>query len=313
MRVTFEEYAERLRDGTTVVVAHDVRALSSLSPEQSKALASLWLSIALPQRRKLVHLMDELAEDNVELDFNSVFKIALNDTDDEVRRCAAEGLWEDEEVATADRLVKVLRSDPAPDVRAAAATSLGHFMYRLELDDLDERTGGEVKQALYAAYDDQAETLDVRRRALESISYLSDERAHAVIAQAYADRTQKMRASALFAMGRSSDRRWLPAVLSELQSASAEMRFEAARASGELEDEHAVPMLAKLIGDTDREVRIAAIDAMGQIGGEQAKRVLRTVLEGTDEVLAEAAQAAIEAMEINEDIFSVPGADVNEN
>ena len=55
--------------------------------------------------------------------------IASLDVLPEVRRLAIEGLWEDERLDLMRRLITLLESDPSDMVRAAAATSLGRYVY----------------------------------------------------------------------------------------------------------------------------------------------------------------------------------------
>lgn len=302
----------RLRDPSSHIAAADLRALSALTPAQLRGLAPVWPKIAVAQRRKLVRLMCELAEDNVELDYNDIMAMAVRDPDEEVRRAAVEGLWEDERASTALALVGVLRGDPVPAVRSAAATSLAHFVALFELRDLDEASGRQIVDALYEVIDNPAEPLDVRRRAVEAIGYLSEQRAVDIIAHAYSDPNPKMKVSAVFGMGRSSDRRWLGAVLAGLRSPSPEMRFEAARASGELEDEAAVPALINLLSDADREVCLAAVTSLGQIGGQLAKEALTRVAAGPDPELATAAEEALDEMQILEDPRRFRAVDADE-
>ena len=111
-----------------------------------------------------------------------------------------------------------------------------------------------------------------------------------------------MQVSAIFAMGRNADERWLPTVITELDNPSNEIRFEACRACGELEAKDAVGKLIELIEyDVDLEIQEMAIWALGRIGGNLAREALEACLEHDQEVLALAAEAALEELNIFDD------------
>ena len=96
----------------------------------------------------------------------------------------------------------------------------------------------------------------MRRRAVESISYINDDPVRRIIDRAYSDSDPHMRESAVFAMGRSADIIWADTVLAELQSKSPAMRYEAARATGELQLKRAVPALTKMAEEDDPDLQI---------------------------------------------------------
>jgi hypothetical protein len=148
--------------------------------------------------------------------------------------------------------------------------------------------------------------VEVRRRAVESIAYLSDERVREIIEAAYYDDDERMRVSAVFAMGRSADPLWSSIVLKELESPYPEMRYEAARACGELEISDAVPILANLVEDQDREVQEAAIWALGNIGGNEARRILESCYITGDDFLREAVEEALDQLELLSASFNIP-------
>lgn len=283
-----------------------LRALSGLTAAQlGNSFAQAWAKSPAERRRAVTSNLVELAEDNFELDFTEVFKLCLRDPDAQVRVHAIEGLWENRERGLAETLLRMLREDPAEPVRTAAANSLGRYTYLVEMGQLDAATAQKVRDGLLAAIHDAAEVLDVRRRALEALAYISsDPLVHDIIATAYADPHPKMKASALFAMGRNCDARWLPTLLAELDSPSPEMRYDAACACGELEEAQAVPYLIPLLDDLDWEVQLAAVQALGRIGGDDAQRALGRCLRRGDEKLAAAAQEALTELSFGEDPLS---------
>jgi HEAT repeat protein len=223
--------------------------------------------------------------------------VGLGDEDADVRTAAIEGLWEDEDVRLVPPLATALRKHEALAVRTAAATSLGRFVLLGELEKIRPEPYAQAYEALLAACQDQAEHVEVRRRALESLSYAGNETVAKLIGEAHANPEEKVRISAVFAMGRSADSRWARHVCEELLSPNPELRYEAARACGELQISEAVSDLEELADDADREVQEAALWALGQIGGEKAQQILERYCDDEDEATRTAAEAALDELE----------------
>ncbi len=272
-------------------------ALSDLNRRELQEFAGTWQTLPADRRRRITQGMTELAEERIEADFTRIFRYLLEDEDPTVRAHAINGLWEDEDPALVRVFIGSLRSDPAAPVRAAAAEALGRFLLLAETKRIPASEGDEIRNALLAAIRNGAEDLLVRRRAIESIAYLSDETVRDIVINAYSDEDPRMRATAIFAMGRSADPYWKRTVAQELYSPDPQMRFEAARAVGELEFKASVPRLIELLNDADREVQSAAITSLGQIGGKEARRALVSVIEGEDDVAREIAQDALDELE----------------
>ncbi|MCL5959319.1 MAG: HEAT repeat domain-containing protein [Chloroflexi bacterium] len=301
MSSELEKYLRSLMENNTGISMSGLERLSGLFPEQLRQFKRAWPQISLERRRRIVRSLAELTEDNVEFDFNSVFRACLEDPDEEVRAEAIAGLWEDDSAETGLVLVKKLQSDSSAKVRAAAAAALGTFTYLAEMGKLNPRVSKTIRDALVSAIYDETEAIEVRRRAVEGISYLNEEPVSSLIQWAYRHPDPKMRASAVFAMGRNCDMKWLPVIQDEMSSSSAEMRYEAARACGELESKECAPQLVALTRDADREVQIAAIISLGQVGGKLAKQALQKILEGGDETLQEIAEQSLEEVKFRED------------
>jgi HEAT repeat protein len=273
--------------------AKSLTFLSDLSREDRATLREGWPTITVENRRRIAHVLDDLAEDNIELDFRQAFQVLLDDADSEVRLAAIDGLWEDESPTCFSCLLTLLAGDPAPAVRAAAAVALGRFSYLADLGKLAGDRPAQLRAGLLAVARNDAEDADVRRRAVESLGYFEgDPDVTAEIQRAYAG-TGKLPISAVYAMGRNMDPQWTPIVLRELTSPTAEMRYEAARAVGELGDEAHVPALVALLDDDDLEVRLAVIWALGQLGGRQAAVALIKLKSSDEPAIAEAADEAL--------------------
>lgn len=272
-------------------------SLSGPSRAENEAFFAAWRGIGVERRREIMARMVELAEENFEIDYVLIFRGCLNDSDPLVRRYAVEGLWEDEGPDLVEPLMRLLSSDPDAGVRAAAAMSLGRFVYLAECDELDRRQGERIREALEEVISSPTEDLEVVRRAIESIAFINDDHVRRLIDRAYEHEDERMRQSAVFAMGRSADVFWADTVLAELSASSPAMRYEAARACGELQLRRAVPKLIQLVQDPDREVQGMAIWALGQIGGKRAQAILRRLAESEDEVVASAALDALDELE----------------
>lgn len=275
----------------------DLPQLSGLLKEAAERLARAWPDLPEDERHRLLKALVKMAENDFEMDFSAVFRLALDDESGRVRAVAIDGLWENQDVRLIARLAYFLRHDAVEQVRVAAAQCLAHFILLGELQKIRERPFKAAYQALHASYHDADETLDVRRRALESIAYVSRGEVAQMIRRAYEHPKEEMQVSALFAMGRSADPRWSEIVLRHLHNPSPAMRYEAARAAGALSIREALPDLIDLTEDVDSQIQQTAIWALGQVGGERARRVLETFQEDDSEALQEAAKAALQEFE----------------
>ncbi|TAK27185.1 MAG: phycocyanin alpha phycocyanobilin lyase [Chloroflexota bacterium] len=302
----FTQYLNEIADPKRPLKRSKLTFLSGLRPAEIETLAAAWSEIPIGRRQQIVQTMAELIEDNVELDFNEVFKkVGLRDEDQEVRRLSLVGLWECEDRDLIGPLVELLHGDEAEDVRAAAAEGLGRFILLGELKRLRPRDLERVLTALLESVDDPDESMQVHRRAVEAIGALNgEERVARVIEDSYQSPENEMKASALYAMGRNCDQRWLPNILAELDSSDPELRFEAVGACGQLEDERAVPKLVRLLADEDSQVRLGVVDALGHIGGDVAKQALRRCLQNPDEEMRQAAEDALEELAFSKDPLS---------
>jgi HEAT repeat protein len=286
--------------------------MSGRSGQQLAEFMADWSAMPLTERRRVARALVQLAEENVELDYNDLFLRLLEDADPQVRTHAIEGLWEDERPSTADALIGVARSDDEA-VRATALKALGRFAYRIALGELNAPVAARVREAIIESAAPPM-PLAVRRRAVEAVGYVPDDEAvPGIIREAYRSENPGLRASAVRAMGFTCDVTWLNTVLREMESEDPEMRFEAAQAAGQIEDERAVPLLVRAARDHDHEVRLAAVAALGAIGGQAAREALLGLLRSGDDVLREAADAALEELNVATDPLGVRVRDVHPN
>lgn len=301
-RASFARTLAEIMSPTHDLLRIDLEELSNLSRDQLAQVQAAWEEIPVERRQDLVQAMLELSEDRFDVTYNDIFRWLLQDADARVRSMAIEGLWEDANVRQITPLISLLRADPAAEVRAAAALSLGRFVLLGELEEIDQQAAGRVEDALRRAYNVDELDPAVRRRLLEALAYSSQDDLEELILEAYQSGDHDRRVSAVFAMGRNADKRWRQIVLTELSNPDIAIRFEAVRAAGELELKGAVPDLIALIGENDVELRDSAVWALGQIGGQQARRALRACAKSDDEGLREVALESLGELELFSDL-----------
>jgi HEAT repeat protein len=297
----FSEYLDELADGSKRLVVTDLQRLSRLDSAQRDELDRRWTTIDVRRRRRVLQELVELAEDNVDLDFDSVFLRGLQDSDSDVRLESLRGLWEAESPDLIDSLIALMENDKNPAVRAEAALALGRFVLLAEIGRLRERHFERVETALRRVIENEKEDREVRGRAIESIGAYDSSWVRQAIQNAYESGDDSLKVSAVHAMGRSAESRWLPLLVRELSADDAEIRFEAAVAIGQVAEESAIPHLIPLLTDEDEEVRSAAVSALGEIGGERAKSALMELLDSSSITDREAAAAALSEIEFEED------------
>ena len=307
--MSIEAYIDELIDPAQALAVSKLTQLSALGPAEAALLAISWPEMELQKRRRLVQELIDLEEDSVELDFDAVFFLGLADGDAEVRRDSIRGLWENESRELIDALTGLLADDSDAGVRAEAALALGRCVLQAEFEDEKPAYAETLDQALRGVIQDEAEAVEVRGRALESLGARAAPWVRDLIEEAFESPERRLRLSAVHAMGRSCDESWLPALFAELESDDDEMRFEAAGACGAIAGEAAAQHLLPLLEDADHEVQEAAIAALGEIGGEVAKAALMELKQSEDERVRDAVEEALEALAFIDDslAFHVSG------
>ena len=291
---SFESVVKKLIDNDERLTSSEIAALSLAEPEERMIFRRYWPEVTPERKAHLLGRMIELAEDDANLDFSSLYRIMLADDTAVVRSAAIQGLWENEDPTLIRKLLPMMTNDPDAGVRAAAAEALGRFAMLAEYGKLRPETADALSESLLDVFRNSGEDIDVRRRALEAAAYLTRPEVREAITDAYDSDNPGLRASALFAAGRNLDPSWLETLLDETVSELPELRYEAAVALGEYEDERGVPQLIRLTEDDDSEVRLAAITALGKIGGRDAKLQLEELTHHEDEAVREMAAESLE-------------------
>ena len=295
------EILAHLADSSQALSNAELGELSDLSADELKQFEAAWTLMDTERKRQILSRLEELTEDNVELNFDRIYRSAIYDSDDAVRREAVEGLWENCEPSLVRPLLRLVQQDPAAEVRSAAATALGRFALLAEHQKISVENRSRISQTLLAVVHNTGEPVEVRRRALEAIAPLSLPDVTQVIWEAYRREEPGLRISSVYAMGRNCDLLWMPTVLKEMDNDDPEMRYEAATAAGELGEAESVPRLIELTLDADMEVKLAAVLALGRIGGQEAKQRLRTLITNKSKAVREAAEHAVAEIEAYEE------------
>jgi HEAT repeat protein len=267
--------------------AVQLTALSDLDADQVAYLNARWPSVPLAARRAVLSRVKLLADDNVELDFTQFAIASLADEDTEVRRLAAEALWESGDIATGHALSRAVLSDPDESVRAAAATRLVTFVALKQMGGFGA-SANSIIEALRTVALAPAESSDVRGRAIESLGALTEDWVSTLVTDAYYSEDQRLRLAAVRAMGLSAEDRWLEYLEEQTLSDDPEFRFEAVTALGDIASEDGLAAAAALFNDDDSEVTTAALFAIAEIGGDEALALLQS-FDARGDVLLETA------------------------
>lgn len=312
VEIPFQDVLDAYLDTDTPFPPRYLYRLSDLGRADLSALEKVWSKAPSWRRQALLEDIEALGENDYLLSFEALAQYALQDSEASVRLPAIRVLSEYENPAYANRFIALLETDPDTEVRAAAASALGYYVYLGELEELDPLKKNEVESCLFKIYHGEHADL-IRRRALEALGYTSLEEIQPLIQQAYTSENRDWKASALFAMGRSASEIWLPQVLESLDSRLPQIRSEAARAAGELEAHSAVPRLLELLDDPDENVMTAAIWSLSQLGGEGVGDALVRVLKRTeDEELIEWIDSALENLAFTEGVQAFEMLDLEE-
>ncbi len=305
--ITLDEVLSRLADPDPKISSRHLAELSDLSPENLRQFIPTWKELAVEGRRHIVSRLAELAEGNVELNFDAIFKLGLEDADSQVRLRSIQGLWESTQNWFLQKLLEILKTDESDEVRIAAAQSLERFCLAAELEDLGAEQKKLLAASLLEVIENDSLPVELRRRGLEAVAPLNLTEVHQAIKDAYAGQSPELKISALYAMGANSNPAWLPYLVSELSSENPEERYEAASACGQLGEEDAVEHLLPLVRDEDTDVQLAAVKALGEIGGQDTRETLLLLTDQPNKILRDAAVQALYELELYQDPFS-PGA-----
>lgn len=301
--VSFDKIITALLDNEHPFPPVHLHRFSDISTADLVNLEKSWTQVNPDRRAALLEDLEDLAEADMLVSFDDLSKFALTDPDPRVREVALRLLWESEDVGLVAKMLQMVENDPAEKVRAAAATSLGQYIYQGELEEIPEAVLHRIEEKLLEITTSTSEPKLVRRRALEAMGFSSRPEVKPLILAAYDNNDQEWLVSGLFAMGRSANASWIPSVMEMLDSDNEEVLFEAVRAAGELEAPAARRPLLKLVKSEPEgsEIRMAAIWSLSKIGGEKVRDTLEKALDkAEDDEEIEMLEDALENLQFTE-------------
>ncbi len=311
--IPINKIIDALLDESTSFSPRYLNRLSDLQPEDTSRLAENWPKISARRRQALLEDMEEVHLADDLLSFEAVARVALKDTEPEVRKRAIQILREYELVDLLPTFMHMAEHDPDAEVRAGSAAALATYIYMGEVEDISPKKLLNVEECLLKLTCG-TDTKLVRRRALEALGFSSRKEVVPLIETAYNSTDMDWLVTALFAMGRSANSRWNNQVVKMLTHQQPSVRAEAAGAAGELEIKAAVPQLLELLEDVDLDVRMASIWSLSQIGGQGVRARLEAMLETTDfDDEAEQIENALENLDFTEEMQSLSLLEIPED
>ena len=280
--ITLRDLVYALLDENSPFPARYLHHFSDLAPIERDLLQKIWSQVSLRRRQALMEDLEQLGDADDLLNFEQVSRLALRDSDAQVRAGAVRILATYESMEFLPVFLDMAEHDEAASVREAAALALGQYVYMAEVDLLNARVRRDLEDKLLSIAGGK-DVAAVRMRALESLGYTSRVEIIPLIEAAYNQGDRQWLCAALFAMGRSANSDWESKVLPMLDDRRPEVRLEAASAAGGLESKAAVQRLLELLDDDDIQVRLAAIWALSEIGGPGVRTALTTMLENTED------------------------------
>lgn len=289
-----DELFSLLMDDEQLLPIENLSALSDLDIRQLERFSSCWQSLSSLRRRTLLATLGQQADEHIELLFDNINRLGLDDPSPIVRRIAIGNLWESADPTLLTQFRMALTEDSSVEVRAAAADALGRFILLAEIEDSSSEESNQIVGDILLTLKSNVPPA-LHRACIETLGFSSREDAQAIIADAYHSGDEELIQSALLAMGRSANPVWRPEILEELQHPSPQIRAVAAQAAGELELHDATQLLVELLEDISDEVVHLAIWSLGQLGSDTAKTSLLDIqASAPDPEIVEKADEALE-------------------
>jgi HEAT repeat protein len=312
--IDFSDLVQALLDNSQPLAARYLYRLSGLEGEELKQFTSIWPKVELSRRRALIEDLEELAEANTLVTFESVSETALDDPDPIVRRAAIRSLWESVRLSLVDKFIQMLDNDYDSSVRAQAAAGLGNYVFMGEMEEIKKETLDRVVDKLLGILDDKQIDPNIRSQALTALGFSSHSRVAVLIEDSFETGDEDWQRCALITMERSADKQWTPYVMNSLDHESQKVRLAAINAAGELEILDAIPMLIEALQqDDEEEIRMGAAWALSQIGGDEAREAIESYLEQTeDEDEIDLLEDALENLDFYDDMINFDMFDFDE-
>ena len=292
MEHSFVDLLQSLTNDAKPVAGVRLAELSDLDAERLGNFVSVWERLPPDRRQAILEELGLMADAQIELTFEAINRLGLDDSESSVRQQAIENLWECEDPGLASNFLTLLEEDTVAEVRASAGKALGVFILIGETRELDPGVQHELEEGLLRGARSDSSS-GVRDLCLQSLGYSSRPEVANLIEEAYAARNETRLATALRAMARSANPIWGEIVIARLHDPSPQIRHEAVRAAGDIRLPEGILDLIELLEDVDESVRRAAVWSLSQIGGPQATEALNSIAkedldEGERELLRDA-------------------------
>jgi len=300
---SFQTVLDSLLDTKREFPRRYLNLFSDMGSLELQTLQEVWPRVGLSRKLSLLEELESLAEEDTLVSFDDFARPLLDDPEAAVRVHALRLLNESEDVKLIPAIVNLLKHDADANVRAEAAAELGHFVALGELDEIPWEAYSQVQAGLLEAARGDGDTV-VKRHALESLGFSSDDEVVKLIEAALNKRESEWQASALTAIGRSADDRWEEEVLLGLSDADNRVRLAAVQAAGNLALKSARTILLHMLEEEDDDdVTTSAIWSLSQIGGEDVRTYLENLLDQTeDDDQAEFLEEALDNLAFTEDL-----------
>ena len=186
-RISIRSFIETLLDENAEEASIVMNRFSDLEEADLAALKENWAQVKTSRRKRIIRDLKEIAENDMLVCFDSVAMMALDDSEADVRANAIALLWEYEKKSLIPHLITMLNEDEDRDVRAAAATGLGRFIYLGEMEDISTEAYMSTENALMDVINGEDDK-EVRQHALEALSFSCHKVVQDEIRRAYASK-----------------------------------------------------------------------------------------------------------------------------
>ena len=280
---TFQTVLDSLLDSKKEFPRRYLNQFSDMGTLELQTLQDVWPRVGLSRKLSLLKELESLAEEDTLVSFDDFARALLNDPDADVRIHALRLLNESEDGKLIPVILHLLKHDADVNVRAESAATLANFVALGELDEIPREAYSQVQAGLLESAHGEDATR-IKRLALESLGFSSDDDVVKLIEFALNKRDSEWQASALTAIGRSADDRWEEEVLLGLTDADTRVRTAAVQAAGNLALKSArTILLGMLEEEDDDDVTTSVIWSLSQIGGEDVRTYLENLLDQTEE------------------------------
>jgi HEAT repeat protein len=277
--------------------------LTHISGDRLDSFKLIWDKFRMAERHAILKRLRDHEENDLRLEFNEVYHLAMQDDDPELRLAGINAIIEDKSGWLFGHLMKLLEFDPDDRVRERAGRALAPFAQSIELGEWDEEDADELEALLIRLVRREQEPVGVRGAALEAAGHLSTPEVAAEIDELFHD--DALRIDAIRAMGHSGEPRWLSRLLRVVEDEDPKVRLAVATACGEIPDQSSVPALVEMLDDEEVEVRLAAIKALGELGGDEAREGLVYAFDDKRAEVRDAASLALAELDFYEDPLSL--------